>query len=170
MKWLAIFICDVCNVNIQSCFTLFLFAEDFMKYLNISNSEEMDHLLKCLSEDMIQDDNNLSPEDIDKLCAEINFEEEIPEIVPSTTSTALPLSDITLGDELNLSNILDNETFSTPLQKIILDDDDFLQITSSEPMHMPKFDLDFNLDEILDQTDFSTQEVSAIAKEIEKVR
>ena len=149
---------------------IFLFAEDFMKYLNISNSEEMDHLLKCLSEDMIQDDNNLSPEDIDKLCAEINFEEEIPEIVPSTTSTALPLSDITLGDELNLSNILDNETFSTRLQNIILDDDDFLQITSNEPMHMPKFDLDFNLDEILDQTDFSTQEVSAIAKEIEKVR
>ena len=151
---------------------IFLFAEDFMKYLNISNSEEMDHLLKCLSEDMIQDDNNLSPEDIDKLCAEINFEEEIPEIVPSTTSTALPLSDITLGDELNLSNILDNETFSTPLQNIILDD--FLQITSNdtsnEAMHMPKFDLDFNLDEILDQTDFSTQEVSAIAKEIEKVR
>ena len=35
---------------------------------------------------------------------------------------------------------------------------------------MPKFDLDFNLDEILDQTDFSTQEVSAIAKEKEKVR
>ena len=143
-----------------------------MKYPNISNSEEMDHLLKCLSEDMIQDDNNLSPEDIDKLCAEINFEEEIPEIVPSTTSTALPLSDITLGDELNLSNILDNETFSTPLQNIILDD--FLQITSNdtrnEPMHTPKFDLDFNLDEILDQTDFSTQEVSAIAKEIEKVR
>ena len=147
---------------------IFLFAEDFMKYLNISNSEEMDHLLKCLSEDMIQDDNNLSPEDIDKLCAEINFEEEIPEIVPSTTSTALPLSDITLGDELNLSNILDNETFSTPLQNIILDD--FLQITSNdtsnEAMHTPKFDLDFNLDEILDQTDFSTQEVSAIAKEI----
>ena len=151
---------------------IFLFAEDFMKYFNISNSEEMDHLLKCLSEDMIQDDNNLSPEDIDKLCAEINFEEEIPEIVPSTTSTALPLSDITLGDELNLSNILDNETFSTPLQNIILDD--FLQITnndtSNEAMHTPKFDLDFNLDEILDQTDFTTQEVSAIAKEIEKVR
>ena len=139
-----------------------------MKYLNISNSEEMDHLLKCLSEDMIQDDNNLSPEDIDQLCAEINFKEEIPEIVPSTTSTALLLSDITLGDELNLSYILDNETFSTPLQNIILDD--FLQITSNEPMHTPKFDLDFNLDEILDQTDFSTQEVSAIAKEIEKVR
>ena len=36
-----------------------------MKYLNISNNEEMDHLLKCLSEDMIQDDNNLSPEDRD---------------------------------------------------------------------------------------------------------
>ena len=62
------------------------------------------------------------------------------------------------------------KTFSTPLQNIILDDDDFLQITSNDPMHMPKFDLDFNLDEILDQTDFSTQEVSAIAKEIEKVR
>ena len=60
--------------------------------------------------------------DIDKLCAEINFEEEIREIVPSTISTALLLSDITFGDELNLSNILDNETFSTPLQNIILDD------------------------------------------------
>ena len=150
---------------------IFLFAEDFMKYLNISNSEEMDHLLKCLSEDMIQDnDDILSPEDIEKLCAEINFEEEIPEVVQSTPSTALPLSDITLGDELNLTNILDNETFSTPLQDIMLDNDYLLQMTSNEPMHTPKFDLDFNLDEILDQTDFSTQEVSAIAKEIEKVR
>ena len=80
----------------------FLFAEDFMKYLNISNSEEMDHLLKCLSEDVIQDnDDILSAEDIEKLCAEINFEEEIPEVVQSTP---LPLSDITLGDELNLTN------------------------------------------------------------------
>ena len=131
----------------------------------------MDHLLKCLSEDMIQDnDDILSPEDIEKLCAEINFEEEIPEIVPSTPSTALLLSDITLGDELNLINIIDNETFSTPLQDIMLDNDDLLQMTSNEPMHTPKFDLDFNLDEILDQLDFSTQEVSAIAKEIEKVR
>ena len=52
MKWSAI---CVCNLNIQPCFTPFLFAEDFMKYLNISNSEEMDNLLKCLSEDMIQD-------------------------------------------------------------------------------------------------------------------
>ena len=137
-----------------------------MKYLNISNSEEMDHLLKCLSEDMIQDnDDILSPEDIEKLCAEINFEEEIPEVV----QTPLPLSDITLGDELNLTNIVDNETFATPLQDIMLDND-LLQMTSNEPMHTPKFDLDFNLDEIFDQTDFSTQEVSAIAKEIEKVR
>ena len=138
-----------------------------MKYLNISNSTEMDHILKCLSEDMIQDDNNLSPEDIHKLCAEINFEEEIPEIVPSTT---LPLSDITLGDELNLSNILDDdETFSTPLENIMLDDD-ILQITSNEGMHTPKFNLDFNVDDILDQIDFSTQEVSAVAQEIEEVR
>ena len=81
-------------------------------------------------------------------------------------STPLPLSDITLGDELNLSNILDNETFATPLEDIMLDND-FLQMTSNEPMHTPKFDLDFNLDEIFDHTDFSTQEVSAIAKEIE---
>ena len=125
--------------------------------------KNLDHLLKCLSEDMIQDnDDILSPEDIEKLCAEINFEEEIPEAVQSTP---LPLSDITLGDELNLTNILDNETFATPLEDIKLDND-FLQMTSNEP----KFDLDFNLDEIFDQTDFSTQEVSAIAKEIEKVR
>ena len=138
-----------------------------MKYLNISNSEEMDHLLKCLSEDMIQDnDDILSAEDIEKLCAEIHFEEEIPEAVQSIP---LPLSNITLGDELNLTNILDNETFATPLEDIMLDND-LLEVTSNEPMHTPKFDLDFNLDEIFDQTDFSTQEVSAIAKEIEKVR
>ena len=142
-----------------------------MKYLNISNSEQMDHILKCLSEDMIQDnDDILSPEDIEKLCAEINFEEGIPEVVQSTPSTASPLSDITLGDELNLINILDNETFSTPLQDIMLDNDYLLQMTSNEPMHTPTFNLDLNLDEILDQPDFFTQEVSAIAKEIEKVR
>ena len=73
-------------------------------------------------------------------------------------------------DELNLSNILDNETFSIPLQDIMLVNDYLLQMTSNEPMHTPKFNLDFNLDEILDQPDFSTQEISAIAKEIEKVR
>ena len=78
MKWLAIDLCIcICNVNIQPCYTPFLFAEDFMKYLNISNSEDMDHLLKCLSENMIQDnDDILSPEDIEKLCAEINSEEK----------------------------------------------------------------------------------------------
>ena len=65
----------------------FLFAEDFKKYLNISSNEEIDHLLKCLSEDIIQDENMISQEDIQRLCAEIDFEEEIPEKLPTTTST-----------------------------------------------------------------------------------
>ena len=95
----------------------FLFTEDFKKYLNMSSNEEIDHLLKCLSEDIIQDENMISQEDIQRLCAEIDFEEEIPEKLPSNISTTattpttanpstpLPLSDITLGDELNLRNI-----------------------------------------------------------------
>jgi len=57
----------------------FLFTEDFKKYLNMSSNEEIDHLLKCLSEDIIQDENMISQEDIQRLCAEIDFEEEIPE-------------------------------------------------------------------------------------------
>ena len=102
----------------------FLFTEDFKKYLNMSSNEEIDHLLKCLSEDIIQDENMISQEDIQRLCAEIDFKEEIPEKLPSNISTTattpttattanpstpLPLSDITLGDELNLRNILDND-------------------------------------------------------------
>ena len=35
----------------------FLFTVDFKKYLNMSSNEEIDHLLKCLSEDIIQDEN-----------------------------------------------------------------------------------------------------------------
>ena len=65
----------------------FLFTEDFKKYLNISSNEEIDHLLKYLSEDIIQDENMISQEDIQRLCAEIDFEEEIPEKLPPTTST-----------------------------------------------------------------------------------
>ena len=121
----------------------FLFTEDFKKYLNMSSNEEIDHLLKCLSEDIIQDENMISQEDIQRLCAEIDFEEEIPEKLPSNISTTattattpttattanpstpLPLSDITLGDELNLRNILDNDILSTPLENILTDNVDF---------------------------------------------
>ena len=77
----------------------------------MSSNEGIDHLLKCLSEDIIQDENMISQEDIQRLCAEIDFEEEILEKLPSNISTtanpstSLPLSDITLGDELNLRNI-----------------------------------------------------------------
>ena len=111
--------------------TLFLFAEDFKRYLNISSNEEVDHLLKCLSEDMIQDENTLSQEDLRRLCVGINFGEEIPETfqtstasttfqtsisTTSTASTPIPLSDIILGDELNLNNILENDIFAISLE------------------------------------------------------
>ena len=65
----------------------FLFTEDFKKYLNISSNKEIGHILKCLSEDIIQDENMISQEDIQRLCAEIDFEEEIPEKLSSKTST-----------------------------------------------------------------------------------
>ena len=147
--------------------TPFLFTEeDFMKYLNISNSEEMDHLLKCLSDNLIQDENMLSEHDIKNLCSEIDFEEEIPENISSTPLTALPLSDITLGDELNLSNILENESFLAPLQNIVLDNNDFLQVSSDDTLHTPTF----TLDEFLEEPNFNTQEVSTAVREIEKVR
>ena len=159
----------------------FLFTEDFKKYLNMSSNEEIDHLLKCLSEDIIQDENMISQEDIQRLCAEIDFEEEIPEKLPShisttattaTTanpSTPLPLSDITLGDELNLRNILDNDILSTPLENILTDNVDFnyMDIIDKDPFNAASFDLEFDLDAILlDHTDISTQEVSAMAHRI----
>ena len=158
----------------------FLFTEDFKKYLNMSSNEEIDHLLKCLSEDIIQDENMISQEDIQRLCAEIDFEEEIPEKLPSNISTTattanpstpLPLSDITLGDELNLRNILDNDILSTPLENILTDNVDFnyMEIIDKDPFNAASFDLEFDLDAILDHTDFSTQEVSAMATELEKV-
>ena len=164
----------------------FLFTEDFKKYLNMSSNEEIDHLLKCLSEDIIQDENMISQEDIQRLCAEIDFEEEIPEKLPSNISTTattpttattanpstqLPLSDITLGDELNLRNILDNDILSTPLENILTDNVDFnyMDIIDKDPFNAASFDLEFDLDAILDHTDFSTQEVSAMTTELEKV-
>ena len=161
----------------------FLFTEDFKKYLNMSANEEIDHLLKCLSEDIIQDENMISQEDIQRLCAEIDFEKEIPEKLPlniattATTATTanpsipLPLSDITLGDELNLRNILDNDILSTPLENILTDNVDFnyMDIIDKDPFNAASFDLKFDLDTILDHTDFSTQEVSAMATELEKV-
>ena len=164
----------------------FLFTEDFKKYLNMSSNEEIDYLLKCLSEDIIQDENMISQEDIQRLCAEIDFEEEIPEKLPSNISTTattaitaiianestpLPLSDITLGDDLNLRNILDNDILSTPLENILTDNVDFnyMNIIDKDPFNAASFDLEFDLDAILDHTDISTQEVSAMATELEKV-
>ena len=146
----------------------------------MSSNEEIDHLLKCLSEDIIQDENMISQEDIQRLCAEIDFEEEIPEKLPSNISTTattanpstpLPLSDITLGDELNLRNILNNDILSTPLENILTDNIDFnyMDIIDKDPFNAASFDLEFDLDAILDHTDFSTQEVSAMATELEKV-
>ena len=167
----------------------FLFTEDFKKYLNMSSNEEIDHLLKCLSEDIIQDENMISQEDIQRLCAEIDFEKEIPEKLPSNISTTaatattpttpttanpsipLPLSDITLGDELNLRNILDNDILSTQLENILTDNVDFnyMDIIDKDIFNAASFDLEFDFDAILDHTDFSTQEVSALATELEKV-
>ena len=125
----------------------------------------------------------ISQEDIQRLCAEIDFEEEIPEKLPSNISTTattpttenpstpLPLSDITLGDELNLRNILDNDILSTPLENILTDNVDFnyMDILDKDPFNAASFDLEFDLDAILDHRDFSTQEVSAMATELEKV-
>ena len=160
--------------------TLFLFAEDFKRYLNISSNEEVDHLLKCLSEDMIQDENTLSQEDLRRLCAGINFGEEIPEnfqtstasttftTSTSTASTPIPLSDITLGDELNLDDILENDIFAVPLKDIKLDNVDF-NLPETTNNTSPSFDLNFELDEIWNLPDVSTQEVSEIVKELEKV-
>ena len=152
-----------------------------MKYLNISGNEEMDHILKCLSEDMILEENILSQEDIKKLCAEINFEENIPETFPSTTespsttettsttTTPLSLSDITLGDELNLSNIFENEILSSHLPDLIIDNVDFnVQTLDNDTLTTPTFDVQFNLDEIL-EAEMSTQEVSTAVKQLEKV-
>ena len=150
-----------------------------MKHLNISGNEEMDHLLKCLSEDMVVEENILSQEDIKKLCAEINFEENIAETfpstpltteTPSTTATPLSFSEITLGDELDLNNIFENEILSLPLPELKLDNVDFnVQTKDNDTLSTPTFDMQFDLDEIWDQPEISTQEASTAVKQLEKV-
>ena len=118
-----------------------VFAEEFYKHLNISSNAELDHILKCLAEDKVEEEENI---DVQKLCENINFNEEILETTP--TLDLIPLSDITLGDELNLSNIID--------------DNDMNNILTSN-LNMPTFDLNFDIDELLYQpTDLSTQEVN----------
>ena len=120
-----------------------------------------------MSDDLIQDENMLSEHDIKNLCSGIDFEEEIPENISSTPLTALPLSDISLGDELNLSNILENESFLAPLQNLVLDNNDFMQVSTDDTLHTPTFTLDEFLEE---EPNFNTQEVSTAVREIEKVR
>ena len=44
-----------------------------------------------------------------------------------------------------------------------------MDIIDKDPFNAASFDLEFDLDAILDHTDFSTQEVSAMATELEKV-
>ena len=44
-----------------------------------------------------------------------------------------------------------------------------IHICDKDPFNAASFDLEFDLDAILDHTDFSTQEVSAMATELEKV-
>ena len=137
----------------------------------MSSHEELSHILKCLDQDIIQDDNIISEEDIQKLCSGVDFGEEILQNDPQTsTSTILdqdiPLNTITLGDELNFSDIFDNSEVSNLLQAI-----------DTNTIDTPTFDL--NIDELLNQScDLSTQEVndhmnnfleSDIARELEKV-
>ena len=120
---------------------------------------------------MIQDDNIISEEDIQKLCSGVDFGEEILENDPQASTLTIldedfPLNTITLGDELNLSNILDNNEISNLLQDI-----------DTNTLDTPTFDL--NIDELLNQPcELSTQEVndhmnnfleSDIARELEKV-
>ena len=118
---------------------------------------------------MIQDDNTISEEDIQKLCSGVDFGEEILENHPETSTFLdqdIPLSSITLGDELDLSNIIDNSEVNNILQAI-----------DANTQDIPTFDL--SIDDLLNQPcDLSTQEVnehmnnfleSDIAKELEKV-
>ena len=148
-----------------------VFTEDLFKHLNVSSNEELSHLLKCLEEDMIQDDNFMSEEDVKKLCSGIDFGDEIlqndlhtnPAIFPEEN---IPFKSITLGDELNLTDIIDN-----PVNNILQ------SIENNSQVNTATFDID--LDELLNQPfDMSSQEVtyhmnnfleSDIAKEIEKV-
>ena len=140
----------------------------------MSSNEELTHILKCLDQDMIQDENVISEEDIQKLCSGIDFGEEISQKDPSTSSSSLkfpdqdiPLSNITLGDELKLDDISDSGEINNILQSI-----------DTNQIDIPNFDLD--IDELLHQPcDMSTQEVnehmnnfleSDIARELEKVR
>ena len=142
-----------------------VFTEDLFKHLNVSSNEELGHLLKCLEEDMIQDDNIMSEEDMKKLCSGIDFGNEISS--SSFPDEHIPFQTITLGDELNLNDIIDNNPVNNILQSI----------DSNTPLDTPTFDID--LDELLSQSfDMSTQEVtyhmnnfleSDIAKQIEEV-
>ena len=101
----------------------------------------------------------------------VDFGEEILQNDSQTSTSTIfdqdiPLSNITLGDEFNLSNILDNSEMNNLLQAI-----------DNNTLDTPTFDL--NIDELLDQPcDLSTQEVndhmnnfleSDIARELEKV-
>ena len=148
---------------------------------------------------MFQDDHVLSERDLSRLCAEINFDEEINEDKSSTTSTTetgstasttlgkealhpdwnVPISSITLGDELDINNIREDNDIA-----------DMLKSDSDGEVDYPTFELQVDSysesDSNSDLGDFlkesntlSTQEVNSymnsfcesdIAKEIEKVR
>ena len=150
-----------------------IFTEDLFKHLNVSSNGELAHILKCLEEDFIEDENVLSEEELSKLCSGINFAEEIiqddaPIAISSMISEEdIPLSNITLGDELNIDDIVNNAQPNNILQCI----------DTNKSVDNPSFDL--NLDELLNQPcTLSSQELkeqinnfleSDIAKEIEKV-
>ena len=121
---------------------------------------------------MIQDDNIMSEEEIKKLCSGINFGDEILQNDLNTNSSTLPdehfpFHSVTLGDELNLNNIIDNSPVTNILQSI----------DNNTAVHTPTFD--FDVDELFNQNfDMSTQEItyhmnnfleSDIAKQIEEV-
>ena len=81
-------------------------------YLNICSNEELTKFLNSLDEDMYEDhDNVLSACDLKKLCADINFDEDIsqsPKKSEIHPEWGIPVSEITLGDELDLNNITDD--------------------------------------------------------------
>lgn len=162
----------------------FVFTDDFYQHLNISSNEELSELLRNLEDDMIYDQDILSEQDLNKLCADIDFDENIFEdssLTPSTPSHqeqnhpewGIPVSNIILGDELDLNNIKDDSIA------------DILHRPSS-PIHiqhqLPTFEMhvDPELQEILNTPmKLHPQEInnymdrfceSDIVQEIEKVR
>lgn len=170
-----------------------------MKSLNISSKQELDDLMRCISDEVIDENLMFTKSDLDKLCEDIDFNEQLT-LSPVQTENVETVvepdwnnfsegdnvetvvepdwNNVSIGDELNISNIIQgNDVF---LDDVELNLDNILNSQNDIHIPLPASMFDDEIQQWLQQSsNMSNEEMdgyistflnSNVAEEIEQVK